>query len=506
MTQITATFFCAAALLHSNNIIAAEWSIAPSLNIKVTQSDNFALQPNGSEISDQIQQVNPGFSISGKGSGLSVNANYQMRNFFYSKNSKAQTSNHSFNSNANAELVDQSLYLDAQAAVTQQYASPNAPLTTDNSNINSNSAHVASYSIAPYLKHNFDNIAYSEVRYILDEVYTKSGGIANRRSNTLQVNLKNSSVGKTIGWGLGYRKQNFEYTDTVNTLGYTGNESYSLSLVYFLTGKFSLSATAGQEKYDYLSIGNKPEGSTESIGISWTPTERTAIEASVGQRFFGSAFMLNVNHRTRKTSWNLGYNEDITTTQSQYLIPATIDTARFLNNLWEANIPDETQRQQAVTDFINATGLPSSLAEPINFSSNRVFVQKRLQASFGITGTRNTVLLSIYTMLREAQTSSSMDSALLGNNYFSNTDRTKQVGGNIFWNIRISPRTSAIINTNALATGRQNYVQSINLGVSRQFQPKLTGSVDFRRILQHSSQPNGSFQENAITAALSIKF
>ncbi|MBI5430605.1 MAG: TIGR03016 family PEP-CTERM system-associated outer membrane protein [Nitrosomonadales bacterium] len=505
--SVSVIFFIATEmLLLSQNVIAAEWLISPSLNIGMTQSDNIRLAPRGSESADQVTQIDPGISMTGKGSALKFNANYQMQNIFYRKDSEAISRNHSFNTNANAELIDEVVFLDARAAISQSNISINGPLAASYANVTSNRAHIGSFSLTPYLRHNFNNIATSEIRYIRDAVYSRSAGFANRQADTVQVNLKNSPAHKTLGWGIDYQKQRINYSATIQTVGVAGSESYSVNLGYAITPQFTLKATSGHEKFDYLSTGKNPEGTTQTAGFSWIPTERTNIEAMLGHRFYGDTYMLNVGHRTRKTVWNLGYNEDITTTQAQFLLPATINTASFLNNLWSASIPDDAARQQYVDDFIQERGLPNSLADPINFSSNRVFLQKRLQASVAVTGKRNTILLSIFAMSRETQTSATMDSALLGTNNFATTDKAKQVGGNALWRLRISARTNGSISADALATGRKNYTRSLKLGISRQLQPKLTGSVELRQAQQHSDKIGGGYQENAVSASLLMKF
>src|SRR5690606_27218294 len=53
------------------------------------------------------------------------------------------------------------------------------------------------------------------------------------------------------------------------------------------------------------------DGSSWSAGFGWSPGRRTSIEASMGERFFGSTYSLSARHRTRASNWNVRYVEDL---------------------------------------------------------------------------------------------------------------------------------------------------------------------------------------------------
>jgi uncharacterized protein (PEP-CTERM system associated) len=445
--------------------------------------------------------------LTGKGSDLKVNASYQMQNYLYAEDSKAHSTNHSLNADANAKLVDELLFLDGNASISQQNISLFGPQAADNTNITGNRASVTTYSISPYLRHSFDAIASSELRYTHDEVRTHVSGLSNSKGDSILLNLNSGPAFSRLGWGLHYNKQKTGYSNnpTVDT------ETFSGDLRLPITPKFSLTATKGYEKYNYLSIGEKPEGRFWTAGFSWTPNARTSIEATTGHRFFGKTHSLAASHRSRNTVWSLNYNEDITTTSSQFLIPATINTATFLNNLFAASIPDPVLRQQYVDFFISSNGLPASLSNPTNYFTNRFFLQKQLQASVALNSAKSTLILSAFDTLREAQTSATMDSALQGTNNLASNDNTKQIGGNALWNWRFSPHTNINVSTGytksrSISTGITDNIMMMGLGMTRQFRPKLNGSVDLRRTLQHSNQIGGGYLEHAITASLLMQF
>lgn len=507
-----------AMLLLYSHAGAAEWKITPSLDLKETYTDNVKLAPSGLEKSEFITQINPGISLTGTGHRLKLNANYQMQNLVYAEESSRNTMNHILNANANAELVDNLFFLDGRAAISQQNISLLGPQAADNVNITGNRTEVQTYSVSPYLRHSFSNYASTEIRYTHDEVSTGGSGLWNSQADRIQLGLNSGSAFKTLGWGLNYSNGKTSYGNTANTNpSAIDTEVLSGSLSYPVTPKFRLTATGGYEKNNYISIGPKPDGSFWSAGFSWAPSALTSIDASAGRRFFGDTYSLAASHRTRLTAWSLGYSEDITSTRSQFLIP--IDPTSVMDWFMASIVPgwttiDPVIRQKEIQNYINTYGLPpalAALAGPVNYLTNRFFLQKRLQASVAVTGAKNTLVLSLFHVTRDAQTSQSQDSTLFGSSTLALTDSTKQVGGNAFWSWRMGPRTSANINAgytrnSTPSLGRTDNDKTIRLSLTRQIQPKLNGSVELRRLQRDSSQSEGDYSENALTASLFMRF
>jgi len=492
-------------LIYPAYSAAADWKITPRLFLTETYTDNVTLAPQGNEKSDFITQINPGISLTGTGARLKLNANYTMQNLFYANLSNQNRTIHQLNSGANAELIKHFFFLDSRASISQQNISPFGPLTDNNENITNNRTTVKTYSISPYIKHKFSNFASAQARYTYNSVDSGIvGQQSGNQSDIILLSLTSGSAFRTLGWGLNYTKQkysNFGFIP-IETERYVGNLRYRIS------SKFSLTGTGGYEQFGYTPINGVASGTFWTAGFAWTPTQRTSIIASAGERFFGNTYNLIASHRTRRSAWSLNYNENITTTRDQFMIPATTDTANFLNQLWTSNIPDPVLRQQTVDAFIRDNGLSASVFDPINFISNRFFLQKRWQATVALSGTKSTLVFSIYNMLREPQTATDVDNALLGTALSSDT---KQTGGNALWSYKLSPRTNAnigaiYIKTNILATGQEDETKTFRVGLTRQIQPKLNGAVNFRHVERTSNQIGAEYRENAIIASLFMRF
>ncbi|MBL4953786.1 TIGR03016 family PEP-CTERM system-associated outer membrane protein, partial [Neobacillus sp. YIM B02564] len=209
--------------------------------------------------------------------------------------------------------------------------------------------------------------------------------------------------------------------------------------------------------------------------------------------------------RSRYTTWNVSYNEDITTTQQQLLDSGSISTTAFLDQVFSATIADPTARAQAVEAFIRATNLPATLANPNAGLSNRFFLQKRLQGSVALNTGKSTVLVSVYNTLRRPQTAVSDNVGLFtgGNQLFIDESRQRGVSG--LWNLRLTPSTSMNLNaryyrTTSLLSNRTDDNTLVTLGLSHQLSPKTTGTVELRRYQGSYSQTGTDFRENAISA------
>lgn len=494
-----------AALLVSPYSNAASWKIEPSLNLSESYTDNVNLASSGAKKDDFITQVNPGISIVGTGSHLKAKLNYTMQNLARSRGGNSIDTNHQLNADAKAELVDHLFFLDGKAAISQQNISSFGAQPVDNLSNSSNRTSVTTYSISPYLRHNFGATAISELRYTRDHVGAQAGGFSDSDADNISFNLGSGAAFKSVGWGLTYNKQSTDYSSNPGV----ETETYSGDLRFMISPKFSLTTTGGHEKSNYLSTGVNPEGSFWTAGFSWTPTPRTSLTASAGERFFGKTHTLAASHRSRDTVWNMNYSESVTSIRSQFTVPDNVSTADRLDQLWSSSITDPLLRQQVVADFISLTGLPSFGNN--NYLTNRYFLQKQLQASVAMKSAKSTLVLSAFRTLRDAQTAQAMDSQLFPPINLAQNDNTKGIGGNAQWAWRINSRTNINVSAgytenHSISTGIKDKNRNMGIGLSRQIQPKINGSIDYRHNERDSNQVGGNYRENAITASLNMTF
>jgi uncharacterized protein (PEP-CTERM system associated) len=501
------TFFVCLLPLHANAVV---WKVTPSLNLKETYSDNVGLSNAGGD-SDFITQISPSLSVTGTGAHLRLYGSYTMQNMFYANNGSRNRISNQLNANTNAELLEDLFFVDGIASISQQNISAFGAQTTDNVNYNSNRTDVITYSISPYIRYKFGSFASTEARYTHNSVSTGVAGFSDSQVDSATISLTSGSRFRSVGWGLSLNQQHRDYGNG-NSMRPVDTETFSGHLSYAVTPELRLIATGGYENNNYLSLnGKNPAGAFWTTGFSWNPTKRTSISANIGKRFFGDTYSITASHHTRGTVWNLGYNEDVTTTQSQFLAPATIDTTAYYDKYFSSTIHDPIIRQQYVAALIKFIGAPSSFAEPVNYLTNSYFLQKRLQASVTIIGVRNTLVLSVFDSRRQAQTGQTLDSLFGSSNPTLNDNNTEQVGVSTFWSWKISPHTNANFSAGyTRSTSHPSNIKSDNtnlrISLNKQFQPRLSGMFEVRHNEQSSSQIGSGYGENAVAASLNMTF
>jgi uncharacterized protein (PEP-CTERM system associated) len=160
-------------------------------------------------------------------------------------------------------------------------------------------------------------------------------------------------------------------------------------------------------------------------------------------------------------------------------------------------------RQKAVEEFIARTGLPPSLNEPINIFATQLFLVKRWNASAGILGVKNVLIANVF-----RQTSEGLAGELV---LPTVPNASIQSGTGLLWNWRISARNAwnlaARYSRNELPnTGEIAYLTNVTMGVSRQLQSRLYGSLNYRHQQNDSNFAGSDYTENAVFASLQMRF
>lgn len=483
---------------------AADWSITPRLNLREAYTDNVTLAPEGQKRSEFVTQVRPGVTVSKSGKRLKLNAAYSLESLSYLRDSDRSNIKHQLNADANAEWLEDFFFTDVRTRISQQNISLLGTSSADNVNITGNRADVRTFLVSPYIRSRIGSHANYLLRYTYNTVNTDAVGISDAERDRIAAELTSARAFNKLTWRLAYEK---EHTNNSNFQDFS-RERLTGQLGYLLSRKLSLVTAYGYENNSFLSTGVDPEGSLWNAGFIWTPSQRTRLEARVGRRYFGDTYILDFSQRSRHTTWSVSYNEDITTSQSQFSLQTSADTANLLDGLFVSAIPDPIIRAQFVEDFIVQNGLPRVTVEALNFLTNQAFLQKRLQAAVSINGVRNTLIFSVFNLNRDAQANVA---DLAGNNDFLLSRNIKQYGAAALWNWRLTPHMNSSVSVSYTRnefenTGREDDLTSVRVGLRKQLEKKVNGSVDLRRVERDSSQEGGDYKENAVTLSLDMTF
>ncbi|SER66117.1 uncharacterized protein, PEP-CTERM system associated [Nitrosomonas sp. Nm51] len=420
-------------LAHFAQVAAGELEFNPTLMISETYTDNVRLGGGligsgaggigfggaGARGGDLITQINPGLQLAGQGRRYELNAQYIMNNLIFAKNNELTRIRHILNASGTAEVLKDLFFIDGDARMLQQNVSLLGPQTANNVFVTGNRANLEIYSVSPYIRHRFQNFATAEARYTRGYVKSGFNGFRNSQRDSYRFNLNSGSAFRKLAWGFNYdnSRVNLDRVDT--TLKF---ERYIGNLRYNFTSRFGLTATGGYERNSFVSIRGKTTSPTWTVGFVWAPNKRTDLHFSAGQRFFGDTYSASVNYRTRLSTWEVLYIEDITTLNQQAGQFGALGGLNSLGGFGDQNL---------------LLGLN-------NFLTNRVFLQRRFNASVTLSGSKNDLTLRLFQLRRKPYSAEELDEDLLGFPIFFNN--TKQLGGNVFWRYRLSPQTN--FNTN----------------------------------------------------------
>jgi uncharacterized protein (PEP-CTERM system associated) len=488
----------------------ADWKVAPLFDLRETYTDNVGLQRDDLARNQFITEASPGLSVTAKTPRLEMEASARWRLFSYSdkgNDPNLRDSERNYRANGRAMLVDQLLYVDASASGSRQSVSAFGQLQ-DNPYSGANRTDVSTWRISPYLRHRFGSFATADLRYARDSVDASVGGYGSSVASTTSANLSSGTAFVDLGWYLTYSRQDLKEELT----GDSTSQNSVAGLRYRIAPHFSLTTSAGYDNYNYVALGERNAGPSWSLGFIWTPSTRSKLEASFGHRYFGKTGSLAGTHRSRNIVWNLNYSDQVTTTRSQFLLPSSIDTAVMLDSLFSASYPDPVLRQQAVQAYIAATGLPSSLANSVNYLSNRYVRAKQLRGAAILRGARSSLTFSLFKDRREALSLQQSDSSLLGSQLARLNDNVNQRGVNIDAEYRLSPISSLtasayLVRVQSLDTDITNNNRTWRLAASRLFSKHASGSVEVRHSRGNLGfDQNSAYHENAVAATLSVLY
>jgi uncharacterized protein (PEP-CTERM system associated) len=485
----------------------AEFKVVPSVSVSETWTDNVNLAPEGQAQHEFITALAPGLSISENTQRLQFALDYHIRKYLYSNKEAANLngSSRDLQARLNARVIEDLLFLDANASRSQQAISAFGPQSSDNTYTRTNRTEVSNWSVSPYLRRRIGSVADLQVRYTRDSVKTSVAGYGSTASDNADVVLA-SAGDRRVGWNLRYDRQHLS-----DHYGNSSSSNAQAGLSWRVQPSLTLNGGVGYDKYDYEALGGNTRGRNWNLGFQYAPSPRTSLNLSLGRRYFGNSRSLLAVHRSRHTVWNITYDEAVTTTRQQFLLPATVDTASLLDKLFMASITDPVQRRQAVDAYMASSGLPASLANNINYLSNRYMLQKQFRASVGFTGVRSVLMLSAFDTRRNALSVQQTDSALLGNNLVNLNDNVRQRGLEATLSYRMSTRSNASAtiengHSESLTTGLRQKNRSARLGMHRQFERKLQGTLELRHVQGGYLGSTQTYTENAVSATLSMTF
>lgn len=499
--------------LFARPALAQDWKFTPFVSAAATASDN-ANQSATDPQSSLILSVTPGFNLASEGSRrIKASLGYGLTGIVrVGGNGQSDDINHNLSATGKAELIDDFLFIDGNANISQQLISLlGSP--SDASTNSANRATVGTYSLSPYIQKRLGTFAVAQARLTHAGAIFQNNVAANSMSDALTASLKSGTRFNDVSWSLDYslRKANNSATSTAKS-NTTTFETVSGTLGYALTRKFRVFGTAGRDSNDFVNA-SASNGDFYTAGFGWSPTQRTSLEASAGKRFLGNTYALSLLHRTHNSNWNVRYSEDVSDISQQFLT----DNGRLFLVCpagADAFITSDLTRTGCAGPYTSGLlilnkkvlGLSDEALVAIGAATSSaaqgVFIIKNLTGGVSWTKGKFGTGLSVFDTRRNF--------ILVGNL----EDHTRGISGNV--NYRLNPHTSVSgtlsLSNNQIPAGlstagaRDDNLYSASVGLTHSFDPKLSGVLTLRRQQRDSNDPASIYDENSITASVTKRF
>lgn len=479
------------------------WLITPSISATLTLTDN--VRPGqASKQSDLITSITPAVRIDGKGGRVSGNVNFSWQQNLYANESQHNNDQMFLSAAGKAELVEQWLFLDALASISQHATSVFGTQTASNELVSGNRGQTTSWQWSPYVHGNFgaSNVAY-ELRYRNIRTTADRGLYATGSDVDTQIwsgRLSGGTPLALLGWSLLGEDQrtsfNVRDTQSSRVIG---------TLEYRLDPQFRVNLSAGRESDNYSNL-QWQHRTVSGYGFDWAPTERTLLKVAKEKRSFGDGHTIDFSHRTALTAWKFIDTRSVVIPAQQFTT-APVSTAYDLLFLQLASsIPDPIARAQAVSALLQSAGIPANSLIYGNIVTAQPFVQRRQQASVSLTGANNTI-----TFTAQRSSNTRLGTGIGSLDDFALTQNIRQSGLSASWAHKLTPLSNltlnALISRSRGDGGLDARLRSVSLLYTTKLGARTTASVGLRQN-NHDSAGTGAadYTEHAITGTLSASF
>ena len=322
-----------------------------------------------------------------------------------SRNSFVVTPGADVNLSGTLELVKNHVFVDVGARLTPEFLSPFGPQPDSFVNSTENRSISQTYWVNPRVQGVIGStgISYNVRIQNIWEVSSAYGNSSNNVPATYVSTLNASLTGaRPCASTLEYDVTLYE---SGGRAGGTDSQTFRCVVPYQVTPQLEVSGRIGYDRYSQDEttdnagrvLGGTSEGVVYGAGFQWNPTLRTRMAGFWEHRFFGSSYSWQFSHRMPNAAFRASFTRGLSSyPELALLIPANTTVSQFLNAAFTTRIPDPTEREKAVEEFLARTGLPPTLASPVNFYADTLLLQNAMTASLVLIGVRNTLTFTVF--------------------------------------------------------------------------------------------------------------
>ncbi|MBC9073632.1 TIGR03016 family PEP-CTERM system-associated outer membrane protein [Thauera sp. CAU 1555] len=479
-------------------VSAQQVRIEPYVSGSLTWTDNLDAASSGGG-SGLVADIAPGVSIARDGGRIQGRLDASLRNQVTLSGDKGDSTFLSLLGRGGVEAVDDLFFIDVDASISRDNTSLfGGRIRGDTLNTDSDDE-IRTFGIAPRLELRFGDTA-ATLAYRAR--WLDSGGeLGSQRVGRWLANADNATGFGFFGWGANYGRTDTDYGSS-GTTDVSQEEARGILYINVST-QLRLALVGGYESNDYA-VRKGESGSITGAGFDWRPNERTIISGVSEKRIFGRGYEFQFKHRRARSSWELGWSRDISSSLQTF--DSLLDLPG-LRSRYEGLLSGELDpviREQLERE-LRALGVTSAdLNETV--VSNSYFVDRRFRAGFSLIGVRNVLSVSLYRSDRERLGETGFVTL---QDDFSIYERIREKSALMSLSHRLSGAsavTATLIRSDARGEGSSAAEirrTLLSLGLTTRLGPRTTAGLSYR---YQKSSGSDDFTENAIIANVAMRF
>jgi uncharacterized protein (PEP-CTERM system associated) len=467
-----------------------------SVAAEATETSNVNMTPVA--VSDTVLSVSPSLRVLGRGAGWKIDGQVGVTALVNLQHRGSDRLLPRTDLALTTQIIDRWLSIDARAAGSSERASPYSGSSGSTSTANLQNTYLMTFS--PTLDHELGPNARVFARSANTWLNQSVGGASTR-----------STLGNHEAWyetrplPLGWRAEASRLDSRTQGLSEPVLQQDTLRGIatYAVDPQFAVSLRGGHEQVAYGT--NSTSDKIIGVGARWQPSDRTRLDTSAEQHFYGPSWNLAATHRNPGMSLRVDGARELGTYAGTI---GTLGTggsvASLLDSLLASRITDPALRSAAVQDIITKRGLPTSVASPVQIVSNRAEIRSTASVTLGLLGSRHVVSLRIYAQHTHDLPGEFALGGLSGD--------ARQNGWSLGLNRKLSTQTSADLTVAHAQTkgegdnlGQDSTDNSLRLSASYRIAPNTVLSGGARRVLVKSTL-FGDANESAIFAGALHRF
>ncbi len=435
----------------------------PSIRVGMGYSDNIDLD-HTNEKESVFGVVAPRIRFSKDGARVKSYLDYTLTGLLYASESDLNDLQHRLYANALSEIVENSIFLDLNATVTQELLNNNRNASSDGISGSENLTETYTYKIAPSWIKSWGNLVDSELKYNYNDLSFKNSSRSDSVGQKATLSLASGKAFNQYFWNFDYVYEDVDYDTSRDSNG----EAYKILLGYHYSRKLDFTYTTGYEDYSDGRSDRDDNGTGWRVGVVWNPRSRTSLTAEVGHRFFGTTYLLDFRHQGRRLIWHFKYDDTITDSRTEII----------------------SNGEGAVTN-------PDGTVTPLSNFNSLYYLSRRFVGDVSYQLKKSTFTLGAYQDRR----------------YYSDSDRKDEedIGINLGWGLKLARRTNmhtgiSVSKLDNKLTRNTQRRTSLNLTLSHQLTQDMSGDLRLSYRDNSADIIRDEYTENAISVNLTKRF